>query len=169
MNERKLELVAEPGKPTIVTRRVVNGSRSLVFDAFTKPQHLKRWMRPCALTMVVCDSDLRVGGGWRMVYRAPDGQEFAFHGAFREIVRPERLVRTFVFEPFPDQEAVETMTLEEKDGRTTITTLTVHKTVEGRDGHLAHGMEAGMTDGYALLDELLAAMVGGGATAEAAR
>ena len=100
-----------------------------------------------------------------MVYRTPDGQEFGFHGEFREIVRPERIVRTFVFEAFPDQEALETMTLAEKDGRTTITTLTVHKTVEGRDGHLAHGMEAGMTDGYALLDELLAAMVGGGAAA----
>jgi len=163
VNERKLELVAEPGKPTILTRRVVNAPQSLVFDAFTKPEHLKRWMRPRALTMVLCESDLRVGGGWRMVYRTPDGQEFGFHGEFREIVRPERIVRTFVFESFPDAEALETLTLQERDGKTTITTKTVHKTIEGRDGHLAHGMEAGMTDGYALLDELLAAMLGGSA------
>jgi uncharacterized protein YndB with AHSA1/START domain len=169
VNERKLELVAEPGKPTIVTRRVFNASRSLVFEAFTKPEHLKRWMRPRALAMVLCECDPRAGGGWRMVYRTPDGQEFGFHGEFREILRPERIVRTFVFEAFPDQEALETLTLAEKDGRTTITTLTVHKTVEGRDGHLAHGMEAGMTDGYALLDELLAGLVGGGAAAEAPR
>ena len=169
MNERKLELVAEPGKPTIVTRRVVNAPRSLVFDAFTKPEHLRRWMRPRALTMVLCDSDLRVGGGWRMVYRTPDGHEFGFHGEFREIERPERIVRTFVFERLPDAEALETFVLEERDGKTTINTTTVHKTIEGRDGHLAHGMEAGMTDGYALLDELLAAMLGGGASAEAPR
>jgi uncharacterized protein YndB with AHSA1/START domain len=169
VNERKLELFAEPGKPTIVTRRVVNAPRSLVFEAFTKPEHLKRWMRPRALTMVLCDSDLRVGGGWRMVYRSPDGQEVGFHGEFREIVRPERIVRTFVFEPVPDAEALETFLLEERDGRTTITTTTVHKTVEGRDGHLAHGMEVGMTEGYALLDELLAAMLGGGTAAEAPR
>jgi uncharacterized protein YndB with AHSA1/START domain len=167
VNERKLEIVAEPGKPTIATRRVVNAPRALVFDAFTKPEHLKRWMGPRMLTMVSCVSDPRVGGGWRMVHRAPDGQEFAFHGEFREIVRPERIVRTYVFEPFPDQEALETLTLDEKDGKTTITTLTVHKTIEGRDGHLAHGMEAGMTEGYARLDELLASLLGGGPAAEA--
>ena len=163
MPENKLEIVAEPGKPTIVTRRVVAAPRALVFDALTKPEHLKRWMGPRMLTMVTCVSDLRVGGGWRMVHRAPDGKEFGFHGEFREIVRPERIVRTFVFDPFPDQEALETFTLDEKDGRTTVTTLTVHKTIEGRDGHLAHGMEAGMTDGYARLDELLASMLRGGA------
>ena len=75
-------------------------------------------------------------------------------------MRPERVVRTFVFEPKPEHEAVETLHLEEHDGKTTITTTTVHKTVEGRDGHLAGGgMEAGMTDGYARLDELLASLL----------
>jgi uncharacterized protein YndB with AHSA1/START domain len=91
------------------------------------------------------------------------------HGEFRELARPERTIRTFVFESFPDQEALETLTLNEKDGKATITTLTVHKTIEGRDGHLSHGMEAGMTDGYALLDDLLAATLGGGVPVEAAR
>ena len=167
MNDRNLEIVAEPGKPTIATRRVVHAPRALVFDAFTKPEHLKRWMGPRMLTMVTCVSEARVGGAWRMVYRTPDGQELGFHGEFREIVRPERIVRTFVFESFPDQEALETLTLDEKDGKTTVSTLTVHKTIHGRDGHLAHGMEAGMTEGYARLDELLVSLLGGGATAEA--
>ena len=161
MIEKKLEIVAEPGKPTIVTRRVVAAPRALVFETFTKPEHLKRWMGPRMLTMTTCVSDVRVGGGWRMVYRAPDGQEFGFHGEFLEIVRPERIVRTFVFEGMPDAEALETFLLEERDGKTTIRTTTVHKTIEGRDGHLAHGMEAGMTDGYARLDELLAEILGG--------
>ncbi len=167
MAANKLEIVAEPGKPTIVTRRVVSAPRSLVFDTFTKPEHLKRWMGPRALDMVSCVSDLRVGGGWRMVYRSPDGQEFGFHGEFREIVRPERILRTFVFERMPDAEALETFVLEERDGKTTIKTTTVHKTIEGRDGHIAHGMEAGMTDGYARLDELLVELLGR-TTAEAA-
>ena len=137
MAQNKLEIVADPAKPTIVTRRVVNAPRSLVFDAFTKPEHLKRWMRPRALTMALCEIDLRAGGGWRMVYRSPDGHEVGFHGEFREVVRPDRIVRTFVFELAPDAEALETFVLEERDGKTTITTLTVHKTMEGRDGHLA--------------------------------
>ena len=156
MTAHKLEIIAEPGTTTILTRRVVDAPRPLVFDAFTKPEHLRRWMGPRELTMVSCDSDLRVGGTYRFVHRAPDGQEFAFSGVYREIVRPERLVRTFVFEPMPDDEALETLTLEESGGKTTINTLTLHNTVAGRDGHLADGrMETGMTDGYARLDELL--------------
>ncbi len=159
MTSKKLEIIAEPGKPSFTTRRVVDAPRELVFDAFTKPEHLKRWMGPRSLTMVSCESDLRVGGRYRFVNRASDGQEFACRGEYREIVRPERIVRTFVFEPIPDHEALETFTLEERDGKTTITTLTVHKTVEARDGHLAKGgMEAGLTEGYARLDELLAAL-----------
>jgi uncharacterized protein YndB with AHSA1/START domain len=156
MTSRKLEVIADPDKPTILTRRVLDAPRALVFDAWTKPEHLRRWIGPRALTMVVCEIDLRVGGGYRWVQRAPDGQEYAFHGEYREIVRPEKLVSTFVFEMFPDDEALETLTLEERDGKTTATTLSVHKTMKARDGHLAGGrMEAGMTEGYERLDELL--------------
>jgi uncharacterized protein YndB with AHSA1/START domain len=158
VTSRKLELIADPGKTSFTTRRVVDAPRALVYEAFTKPEHLKRWMGPRHLTMVVCDSDFRVGGRYRFVLRAPDGQEAAFHGEFREIVPPERIVRTFIFEPYPDAEALETMQLDERDGKTTITTTTLHKTVESRDGHLGSGMEAGMTEGYARLDELLAGL-----------
>jgi uncharacterized protein YndB with AHSA1/START domain len=164
----KLEIIADPAKPTIVTRRVVNAPRSLVFDAFTKPEHLKRWMGPRTFPMVLCESDLRVGGGYRFVHRGSDGQEVVFHGTYREIAPPERIVRTFVFGPKPDpeREAIETLLLEERDGKTTITTPSVHKTLAGRDGHLSGGrMEAGMTDGYSRLDELLAALQDGVATA----
>ena len=156
---KKLEVIAEPDKPTIVTRRVLDAPRALVFDAWTKPEHLRRWLGPRALSWVVCEIDLRVGGGYRWVQPAPDGREYAFHGAYREIVRPEKIVSTFVFEAMPDDEALETLTLEERDGKTAVTTLTVHKTIKARDGHLASGrMEAGMTEGYERLDELLAAL-----------
>jgi uncharacterized protein YndB with AHSA1/START domain len=157
VSQKRLEIIAEPGKPTIVTRREVDAPRELVFDVLTDPKHIQRWMGPAALEMVSGESDLRVGGRYRYVYRAPDGQEFAFSGVYKEIDPPAKAVRTYVFELFPDAEAVETMTLEEKNGKTTITTLTVHKNVQNRDGHLADGrMESGMTEGYARLDDLLA-------------
>jgi uncharacterized protein YndB with AHSA1/START domain len=153
----KLEVIAEPGEPTIVTRRSVDAPRALVFDLFTKPEHLKRWLGPHRLTMVECQIDLRVGGSYRWLFRAPDGQQFGFHGEFREIVRPERIVQTFVFEPFPNAVVIDTLTLEEKDGRTLVTTHSVHPTVKDRDMHLQNGMEHGMVEGYEKLDELLAA------------
>jgi uncharacterized protein YndB with AHSA1/START domain len=155
----KLEIIAEPGKTSFTTTRVVDAPRALVFEAFTKCEHLKRWMGPRSLTMVSCDSDLRPGGRYRFVFRAPDGNEVGFSGEFREVVRPERIVRTFVFEPIPDAAALETLELVESDGKTTIKTTTLHKTVENRDGHVGSGMEAGMTEGYARLDELLAGLL----------
>jgi uncharacterized protein YndB with AHSA1/START domain len=160
MTLKKLEVIADPDKPTILTRRVLDAPRALVFEAWTKPEHLKRWLGPRELTWVVCEVDLRVGGGYRWVQRAPDGNEYAFHGEYREIVRPERIVSTFVFDLMPDAEALETLTLEERDGKTTATTLTVHKTIQARDGHLAGRMEEGMIDGYERLDALLAELSG---------
>jgi uncharacterized protein YndB with AHSA1/START domain len=160
VTSKKLEIIAEPGKLSFTTRRVVDAPRALVFEAFTNPEHLKRWMGPRMLTMVICESDLRVGGRYRFVHRAPDGKEFAFSGEYREIVRPERIVRTFAFEFMPGHDSLETLVLEENNGKTTITTTTLHKTLEARDGHLSSGMEAGMTEGYARLDELVGALQG---------
>jgi uncharacterized protein YndB with AHSA1/START domain len=159
VTSKKLEIIAEPGKTSFTTRRVVDAPRALVFEAFTKCEHLKRWMGPCNVTMVSCETDLRPGGRYRFVFRSPDGNEAGFSGEFREVVPPERIVRTFVFEPIPDAAALETLELVESDGKTTITTTTLHKTVENRDGHVGSGMEAGMTEGYARLDELLAGLL----------
>jgi uncharacterized protein YndB with AHSA1/START domain len=156
VTSKKLEIIAEPGKTSFTTRRVVDAPRAFVFEAFTRCEHLRRWMGPRSVTMVSCDSDLRVGGSYRFVFRGPDGREAGFRGEFREIIPPERIVRTFIFEPHPDAEAIETLQLDERDGQTTITTTTLHKTVENRDGHMGSGLEAGMTEGYARLDELLA-------------
>lgn len=158
MTSKKLEIIAEPGKTSFSTRRIVDAPRALVFDAFTKCEHLKRWMGPASITMVSCNTELRVSGSYRFVFRAPDGSEVGFSGEFREVARPERIVRTFVFEPRPEAAALETLTLDEHDGKTTITTLTVHKTVENRDGHVQSGVDKGMAEGYARLDELLAGL-----------
>jgi uncharacterized protein YndB with AHSA1/START domain len=159
VTSKKLEIIAEPGKTSFTTRRIVDAPRALVFEAFTKCEHLKRWMGPCSVTMVSCETDLRPGGRYRFVFRSPDGNEVGFSGEFREVVPPERIVRTFVFEPIPEAAALETLELVESDGKTTIKTTTQHKTVENRDGHVNSGMEAGMTAGYARLDELLAGLL----------
>jgi uncharacterized protein YndB with AHSA1/START domain len=153
---KKLEIIAPPDEPTILTRRVFDAPRELVFEAWTNPEHMRRWLGPRRLTWVVLEVDLRVGGKYRWVQRAEGGQEYSFHGVFKEIVRPEKLVSTFVFDAAPEHEAIETLTLEEKGGKTTATTFSVHKTIAGRNAHLSDGrMEIGMSEGYERLDELL--------------
>jgi uncharacterized protein YndB with AHSA1/START domain len=159
VNTFKLEVIAEPGKPTIVSHRKFAAPRSLVFDVWTKPEHMKNWWGPRDLTLVVCEIDLRVGGKYRFVHRAPDGQEFGFYGEYREVVRPERLVSTFIFEPMPEHVALETVTFEEQDGITTVSSVMLNSSVEARDGHLASGMEEGMIETYDRLDELLASLM----------
>ena len=104
------------------------------------------------------DVDLRVGGGYRIVHRAPDGQQFAFRGEYREIVPQNRLVATFVFEGAPDHEAVETAVFESVNGGTMVNGTTLHKTITARDMHFNSGMEPGMIESYERLDELLATL-----------
>jgi uncharacterized protein YndB with AHSA1/START domain len=94
---------------------------------------------------------------WRYVSRSDDGLEVAFHGEYREIVPNERLVSTEVYEGIPDAEehaALDTLTLTESNGRTTLTVLVEHPTSEGRDAHINSGMEAGMQDALDLLEEV---------------
>jgi uncharacterized protein YndB with AHSA1/START domain len=150
--------VTLPSDLEIVMTREFQAPRRLVYEAFTRPEHLKRWWGPRYLELSVCEVDLREGGSWRFVQRAPDGQEFGFRGVYQEIAPPERLVYTFIFEPMPEHDAVVTIVFEERIGRTTLRQTTRHKTKFGRDGHLNAGMEEGVIDSYARLDELLATL-----------
>lgn len=161
MTTTQLEIRTPADEPVIHTKRFVAAPPALVFDAWTKAEHLRNWWGPRRLEIVECDVDLRVGGGYRIVHRAPDGQEFGFHGEYREIDPPKRLVSTFVFEGMPDHEAVETLTLEEVEGGTMVHGLTVHASLEARDGHVASGMESGMRETFERLDELVARLQGG--------
>jgi len=156
MTSKKLETIVEPGQTSFTTERVVDAPCGLVFEAFTRPEYLKRWLVPGNLTMVSCESEVQVGGHYRFLYRDSEGKEVGHHGEYREIDYPERIVRTFVYEPFPDKEAIETFSLQESNGKTTITTISAHKTVEDRDGHFYSGTEAGLTECYEKLDRLLA-------------
>jgi uncharacterized protein YndB with AHSA1/START domain len=136
--------------------RAFNAPRELVFEAWTNPEHMRRWLGPRCLTWVVCEVDLRVGGKYRWVQRAPDGSEYSFRGVYMEIVRPEKLVSTFVFEAAPGHESIDTLLLTENGGETIATTISRHETIASRDAHLANGrMEVRMREGFERLDELL--------------
>lgn len=136
--------------------RVFDAPAELVFDVWTSPDAVARWFSDETAPVVACDIDLRVGGAWRYVIRTPDGAELAWSGVYREIDRPRRLVTTEVFEPFPDAEAVNTMTLEERDGATTLRVTVRHASQQARDGRLDAGMEAGMQLALNRVDDLLA-------------
>ena len=156
---RKTDIVASSSEPSIVITRAFDAPRHLVFDAWTKPEHVKRWWGCEQNALVVCEIDLRVGGSFRYVMREPGGSEHGFHGVYREITRPERLVHTYVYEPFPDAEALVTMTLAEVGGRTTMVETTLHKTLAHRDGHLQSGMDAGADAALERLERVVASLM----------
>jgi uncharacterized protein YndB with AHSA1/START domain len=106
----------------------------------------------------VCEIDLRVGGAYRYVMQAPDGSQYPFKGVYREVVAPERLVHTQIYdvEPYSNIETLVTVLFEERDGQTTMTETILHPSVETRDGHFSSGMEVGAAESLDKLEELLA-------------
>jgi uncharacterized protein YndB with AHSA1/START domain len=147
--------VTLPSEREIVMTRTFDAPRALVFEAFSKPEHISHWWGPAGATMPVCDMDFRPGGKWRYVTHEADGNDYGFHGEFREIVPPERIVWTFEFEGMPGHVSVETMAFNERDGKTTITTTTLFDSVEDRDGMLQSGMETGAAESYNRLEAYL--------------
>jgi len=148
--KRTLEIAAH-GEREIVMKRVFNAPRHLVFDALTKPELVKRWLLgPDGWTMPVCEIDLRVGGRYRYVWRqTSNGKEMGMGGVYREIVPPERLVHTELFdEAWYPGESLITNTLTEQGGRTTLTTTMLYVTQEARDAILKSGMERGVEASY---------------------
>ncbi len=153
-----LQLTA-PGEREIVMTRVLDAPRKLVFDAFTKPELVRRWLLgPPGWSMPVCEIDLRVGGKYRYVWRKDsDGTEMGMGGVYREIVVPERLVTTERFdEAWYPGEAVGTLVLVEQRGRTTVTQTMRYESREARDAVLKSGMEKGVAASYDRLADLLA-------------
>ena len=147
--------VTLPADTQILITREFDAPKHLVYKAWTTPELVRRWWHANRGEMTVCDIDLRVGGSWRYVMNAEGFGEVGFHGEYREIVPNERLVSTEVYEGIPDadaQAALDTLTLEEVDGRTIMTILVEHRTKEGRDAHIESGMEAGMQDAMDLLE-----------------
>ncbi len=152
--------VTTPTEREIAMTRVFDAPRRLVFDAHTKPELLKRWLLgPDGWSLPVCEIDLRVGGRFRYVWRRDDGQEMGMGGVYREIVPPDRLVTTELFdEDWTGGETLNTLVLAEQDGKTTLTVTTRYASREARDAALESGMEQGIEVSYdrlaALLEEI---------------
>jgi uncharacterized protein YndB with AHSA1/START domain len=151
--------VTTPTDREIVLTRVFDAPRGLVFDAFTKPELLKRWFGPRGWSMVACEVDLKVGGTFRFVLRGPDGKEMGMRGVYCEIVPPERSVHMESFDDYPGESQV-TAVLIEQEGKTTLTATVLYPSKEVRDIVLKSGMEHGAAESYEKLAELLPSMLG---------
>ena len=147
--------VTTPSDREVVMTRVFDAPRHLVFDAFTKPELLKRWFGPRDWSLVICEVDLRVGGGFRFVLRGPDGREMGMRGVYREIVAPERSVHMESFDDYPGEAQV-TGVFTEQGGKTTLTATVLYASQEVRDAVLKSGMEHGAAESYDRLAEMLA-------------
>jgi uncharacterized protein YndB with AHSA1/START domain len=152
--------VTLPADDQILITREFAAPKHLVFKAVTTPELVKRWWHANRGEVQIAEIDLRPGGKWRYVSVTPDGMEVGFHGEYLEIVPNERLVSTEIYEGVPQPEdgpeegTVNTITLTERDGRTTLTVLVQAPSKEVRDAIIDSGMEAGMQDAYDLLEQV---------------
>lgn len=153
----KLQIVTSGDREIVITR-TFHAPRILVFDAWTKPELLKRWLLgPPGWSFAMCESDLRVGGRYRFVWRKAGVPDMGMSGVYREVVPPERIVNTQVFDQdWTGGEAIGTLVLTENEGKTTTINTILYSSREARDGAACSGMAEGMEAGYARLDEILA-------------
>jgi uncharacterized protein YndB with AHSA1/START domain len=152
--------LSTPSDCEIQVTRDFHAPRQLVFDAFTKPHLVRRWLLgPEGWTMPVCEIDLKVGGAYRYVWRKAGQKDMGMGGIFREIVSPKRLVATEKFdESWYPGDALDTTVFTEKGEITTMTITVLYESEEARDTARRSGMEHGMAAGYNRLEEQLPAM-----------
>jgi uncharacterized protein YndB with AHSA1/START domain len=154
----KTQITAEPGLPFIDITREVDAPRDLVFRAFTDPELVSQWLGPRRYRMTIDEWNVRDGGRWRYVH-SDDESSHGFHGVFHGTPSPDNMVQTFEYEGAPGHVSLDTLVLEERDGRTTIRTHSVFQSVEARDAMVAAGMAGGVEEGYERLDELVGRLV----------
>ncbi|MGO9956210.1 MAG: SRPBCC family protein [Solirubrobacteraceae bacterium] len=147
--------VSLPADDQILITREFDAPPHLVFEAWTTPDLVKRWWHARRGEVTSIEVDLRVGGKWRYAMIANGGFEVAFHGEYREIVAGERIVSTEVYEGAPGAEALTTATFTDHDGGTLLTILVEHANRENRDVHINAGMEDGLNDALALLEQVV--------------
>ena len=154
----KTQITADPGTPQLIVSREFDAPRDLVFRAYTDPELLVQWLGPRDLALIVDRYDARDGGAWRYVHKDANGNEYGFHGVFHGTPSPEAIVQTFEFEGVPGHVKLDTTTLQVRDGKTLVRTVSSFQSVEDRDGMVASGMERGVHDSNERLDELLAGL-----------
>jgi uncharacterized protein YndB with AHSA1/START domain len=153
---KKLEITT-PGDREIVMKRTFNAPRRLVFEAYTKPEYLKRWLLgPPGWEMVVCDVAKKVGDRYRYEWRNAEGTQFGIGGLCREFARPEKIVCTELMDGYASESLV-TSVLIEQSGKTTLTTTCLYESREVRDMVIKSGMERGVEASYTRLEEMLVA------------
>ena len=142
-NRHGSAVIEFPSELEILTTREFDAPIELVFDVFTRAAHLSKTFAPFGEEVTVCEVDLRVGGSYHIVFVTDDGRECSFRGTYLEVEPPTRTVQTWLFDGWPDAEAVETMDLHETDGVTTMTHVLAFRDQAGRD-HMSKfdGMEA---------------------------
>jgi uncharacterized protein YndB with AHSA1/START domain len=142
------------GDTRILITREFAAPRHLVWRAWTEPELIARWWAGERGRVTSVEVDLRAGGRWRYAMATDDGSEVGFHGEYREVEAPGRLVYTEVFEGAPDSEALDTVSITERDGRSTVTVLVEHSSREHRDAHLESGMEGGLQEALDALERV---------------
>jgi|SRR5579863_3503327 len=149
--------VTMPSDEEIRLTRWFNAPRALVFEAMTKPEHVKQWWGRLGegYSVPLCEIDLRVGGRWRFINRHPKG-EVAFHGEYREVTPPSRLVFTEIFEAYPDTVSVVSSDFTEESGKTRLTVTVRYPSREVRDMVAVSGMAKGAGISYDRLEDLVA-------------
>ena len=147
------------GDREIVMTRVFDAPRHLVYEAFTKPDLVKRWLGVFGgWSLPVCEIDFRVGGRYRFVWRR-EGAEMGMGGVYKEIVPNQRIVNTEKFDdPWYEGEGLGTVTFVERGGKTTMTQTIMYTSKQARDGVLKSPMESGVAQSYDKLAEILATM-----------
>jgi uncharacterized protein YndB with AHSA1/START domain len=161
MTSNKTNISAEPGKPEILITREFDAPRELVLQAFTDPTLYVQWFGPRRFIMTLETFEPRNGGKWRYIHTDQNGDAYAFHGVYHEVLAPELIIDTFEFEGLPEKGHVglETVKFEAlPGGRTRLTSQAVFQSVADRDGMLQSGAEEGITDTYERLAELLKKM-----------
>jgi uncharacterized protein YndB with AHSA1/START domain len=155
----KLEITT-PSEREIAFTRSFDAPRQLVFDAWTKPELLKRWLYgPNGWSLAICEVDLRAGGRYRYVWHHTNGNEMGMGGIYKEVMPPERLVNTQLFDQdWTGGEAVGTLVLTEKDGKTITVNTVLYASKQARDGALSTPMADGMEMGYVRMEDVLASL-----------
>jgi uncharacterized protein YndB with AHSA1/START domain len=159
--DRHVMELTRPSDREFVLTRVFDAPRALVFEAWTRPEHVKQWYGCGAFALQACEIELRVGGTYRYTMRSPDGVDHTMTGVYHEISPPERLVYSerYITHGFESNEAVVTVTFVEQNGRTTLTSTVRHQSAADRDGHLNSGVEKGAAEVFDRLAAHLATMI----------
>lgn len=144
-----------PSELEIVITREFNAPITLVFDVFTKPEHVTRWLFDRELKE--CSIDLRVGGSYRYVFVTDDGTEMVFYGTYLEVEAPTRTLETWLYDGWPNADALETMDLHEADGVTTLTLMLAFSDQAGRDNMTKYD---GLLESLDRVEEVLTGLTG---------